>query len=458
MKKVILFVFLLIALSSFVLADLTVSSPTLGDDNQDRGENISTTFTVRNNGPENLTDILITTDANSKYKIGFSNVPSSLDVNQTATITVYGYVPLDFDAVNTDGEKQSFNIGELVVRGDDNGDTISRTAYIFMEAENKLVIDELVVSVNGDDDSVDDGDNVKDIEPEDEIEVTIRVENRFDDRGRCSEDGTNCDFEDVEVDIDIDDNDWDVNEEIDLGDIDADEDSEESVTFDVDEDADGDYEMVVLMVERDENGALHGEKWVIDMEVEKKKHNIEIRDYVFYPSSLACDERDVRLEVKIKNTGRKDEDDVVVDVENDDFDILLSEPFIELDEGDSTIVEFNIELPDDAEPDTYYFDIIAFYDNDEETDRIYAASLTLDECPEEPNDEEPDEEEPDEELTGDEGKTQVNIIPPITGKVVDSDDTGAFQESKEYIVLLGVGVIIVLLLIVIEASILLRSE
>jgi uncharacterized membrane protein len=43
---------------------------------------------------------------------------------------------------------------------------------------------------------------------------------------------------------------------------------------------------------------------------------------------------------------------------------------VEIDEGDDETLDFDIRLPSNAAPGNYYFDMIAFYDNDEETDRV----------------------------------------------------------------------------------------
>ncbi|MBN1503325.1 hypothetical protein JW930_07335 [Candidatus Woesearchaeota archaeon] len=425
------------------LGGISVTSAKLGDENQDRGLTISSTFVVTNTRSETITGISISSDANSKYSIAFANVPSSLASGQQATVTVTGYVPLDFDAVDIDGKKVAYKIGNIIVNA--NGG-FSTSADLIMEAENKLEFQKFYVVVNGDEDRVDDGDEVDELSPGDDIEIRAIVENRFDDSGKCSTDGTNCEIYDIEATIEIDEDDWDVDEDLDFSDLDAEDDDEDSVSFSVDKDADDrTFTMYVQLTGDDENGARHGEYWEIDMTVERERHEILIEEYSARPNTLECDERDFRVTVTIENTGQRDEDQVTLDIENERLGILDSIPRIELDEGDSTTEYFEVSLPWDTEPGTYYFDIIAYYDNDEETDRV-SLKISVEEC--------------QTTTTLPYVTTTLKVIdyPPGSGVYYGQPiQKQGFMESKEYILLLIVAIVIVLMLILVLVAVLVRK-
>jgi hypothetical protein len=74
------------SVSSISLPSVTITAP---------GRNVTTskTFTVKNTGDTTISDISITTDADSKYNVQFSNVPSTLSVGQSSTIAVKVYTP-----------------------------------------------------------------------------------------------------------------------------------------------------------------------------------------------------------------------------------------------------------------------------------------------------------------------------------------------------------------------------
>jgi hypothetical protein len=106
-------------------------------------------------------------------------------------------------------------------------------------------------------------------------------------------------------------------------------------------------------------------------------------------------------------------------------------------------------------PGSYYFDLIAYYDGDVEVNR-QPVKVTILPCQ--------SSNPPSNTGTGTGSTivttpiTEVHVIPPITGNVISTpaESTG-FTGTKEYVLLLVVGVFIVLLLIVLEVTLLLRK-
>ncbi len=99
---------ILIAVLSFCLSTasaLQISAPTLSGD---RGTDVSTTFTITNDGTVVLSNITPSSSADAKYNVKFENVPQSLAPGATVTITIKGKIPVDFDA----GKK---SIGSITV-------------------------------------------------------------------------------------------------------------------------------------------------------------------------------------------------------------------------------------------------------------------------------------------------------------------------------------------------------
>ncbi|MBD3204505.1 hypothetical protein GF327_09520 [Candidatus Woesearchaeota archaeon] len=446
-----------ISVNNIIRTGVSVPAATLGGDNQDRGETASQTFTIANTGDAVITDIDISSTAASRYRINFTNVPSTLSAGSEATVTVRGYVPLDLDAVDEDdGSELIHNIGNIVVSGSSAGQDVSDQSTLRMQAENKLSIDRFEFAG----DSVNDGDEVDDeIKPGDEVEVFLRLESFFNDRGDCDEEGENCDIEDIEAWFEIDD--LNIDEDFDFDTIDPDEKDEDTVTIDIDEDEDDDtYSLDLYVIGEDENGAFHGENWDIEFEITRETHEISIIDINFNPTTLECNERFILAEIEIENTGKRDEDRVTLDIENEDLDILESEPRIEVDEGDEEIISFDLRLPTDTEPGTYFFDIIAFYDNNERSD-IETQRITVLECDrdDDQDTDDDDDQDRDDDQDDDDDGTQVDYIEvPPSQEIIYGEpdkDTG-FESNLLYVVLLVLGIVVVLLLIIILLAVLFK--
>jgi len=107
MRKLLLFATIL-ALCVGTVAALQITSPTLGSSNAERDSNVSATFTITNDGTSILFGFIVSSSAATKYHVTFENVPQSLGPGSSATITIKGLIPKDFDA----GKR---NIGSITV-------------------------------------------------------------------------------------------------------------------------------------------------------------------------------------------------------------------------------------------------------------------------------------------------------------------------------------------------------
>jgi len=455
----------MLVLSSFALADLTISEVTLGGHRQRRSnpdedinETIQATITLTNNGNKTVTNLEFNkVGIDSKYAIKFINPPSEIAANSSKDITIQGYVPIDLDATDNNGNKIAVLLGTINVFGKvGNVTTNTATSNVYMEARNMLEIDRMDISWNGEDESIDDGETVENIKPGDNIELKIKVENLFDDS-----DDEDFDIEDVEARIEVDDE-FDVDDENkDVGDIDAEETEEITFNMEVESDADEDtYTLIIEVVGEDENGAKHGEKWTIDLEVEREREDIRIMTAELIPESISCN-RNIRLEVEIENIGSRDSDEIVLLVESDDFDYREKIANIDLDTEDDYDKTFSINVPEDAEEGIYLFSVKTFFDADDYNDDDYNDAkdvmLTVRDCETTPPAKEEDEKEDEEEENGD-----IIVQPPTTtptGDVVYGQPVSAiddFFDSNAYIALLAVGALIGIALLFLAIAILVK--
>ncbi len=94
MKKLLL----VLAILSFCMSTasaLQISTPTLSGE---RNANVSTTVTITNDGSAVVSNLQLTSTADSKYNIRFENIPQSIAPSQSAIVTIKGSIPKDFEA------------------------------------------------------------------------------------------------------------------------------------------------------------------------------------------------------------------------------------------------------------------------------------------------------------------------------------------------------------------------
>jgi hypothetical protein len=349
--------------ATFGGSDQKASNPDLDEDDSDREVYVTGTVGVSNNGTSTVTidDIAVT------YKMGFTAEDLNITLKEGATLNASstGQVKLDarisekLDAVNSKQEAVAFNVAEIKLK---SGSTVVSTFNAYMQRKNQLVVDNVKIEVGDDSQTVDDGDNIEDIKPGDTVKLIVKAENKY----RDSDD----------VWIDADDGKWeiggDVDEEDDLdyGELDAKEEDELDFTFTIDEDVDeGSYDFDVYVSGLDQYDARHGERVEADFKVERERHEISILDISVVPDAASCGES-VAVKVEIANLGKKNEDEAVIRIQNDDLKIDTMKTNIELDKGDTTTKTFELLIPENPESlGGKAFTVIAYYEMNEETDR-----------------------------------------------------------------------------------------
>ena len=94
------------------------------------------------------------------------------------------------------------------------------------------------------------------------------------------------------------------------------------------------------------------------------------------------------MEIKIKNEGTNDQDDVVLFIENKELGLYIETEEFKISEfgkkRDSVTDSFNLNIADDVKPGEYSILTKLVYDNEDASERAYA-NLVISECKEKQN-------------------------------------------------------------------------
>ncbi len=481
-KSLILGLLIIIALAGSVLATASISSTDISfggenqrksnpdaDDDEDQEYRIRDTVTITNTGNETISDLALdsTTADPSRFNLNVSSITkTTLMPGETSIVELEITVPEDFDAVDNNLEPGPFDIGTAKFRCNATG--VFATSNLRMQVENMLEIDRVKVRVGDLTKEIvsDTEEDVKDLKPSDEVELVIRIENNYRDR-----DPEDIELEDIEIRIENDD--LDVDEEESIDSIDPDETDEITLVFEIDEDQDeDDYDLIILVEATDEFGARHGERWIMTLEVEREEYEIAIREVELSPEVVDnCLQRNVNLEVTVKNIGARDDDEFAIEVSAPSLAFSDSERDIELEENEEEIYTFQIPITTDIDPGDHFIQIEAFFQDDEPSNAdditlTVNACQTGDEDEEDDEEEQEDEEDMDEEEQEDEEdeeeqedeEDEEQGTPIIVGKQPVSSVEGGFTSSTAYIVILVIAIIIAVASLILTFVLLFRPK
>ena len=395
MNKIGLFLVLGLMLAVFAgsaSAVLTLTSnPMIGSTSQQRGENASVSLTLTNNEtsdvPASLTFTPITADGTTaanalerEYtsatdKITFSNSTLTVPANSTPlTVTVTGFVPRDFDSIRVSDIDVPFKIGTITAT---YGSGLTATTALYMIAENGLLFDKVKITVGDSTDTVNDGDTVKELKPKDVLSIEVSAESKFD------EDDWDYDIESAAATIQIDDSDFDLDEDEDLSDLGPKE--SDSVTFSnivIDDEADGSYDLEITVSGTDENNAVHGEYMVVTLKVERESHEVIVTKAQLTKPIVKCVDGEFEktdAKISVFNSGKRDEEDTVLEAVISDLDLTVSKDSITLDKDDAATYTLSLQVPEGTKAGTYDVDMIAYAVSGIETGRK-TVPLTVEGC------------------------------------------------------------------------------
>ncbi len=331
-------------------------------DTDDRKEtNVTSSLVITNSGSEVLNSI----KGSASYTSGFSDkdimlnwtLPkTSLAVGESMTVPISVRVPQKLDAVSKAFTALNVNVATLTFTSTSAiaGSSVTGSASITEMAENNLKIKNIKVRYGDKTKTVDDGDKVEKMRAGQDVEFEIEIENRFSNKQDVA-------IEDITVRA-LSDSQMDIDEEDEISSLGADDTDTVKFTAVIDEDADdGTYNIEVSALGTDEFGARHGEKNVIEFQVKRESHEIEIKKITVSPSTVAC-EQQATLSVNIRNSGRRDEDEVYVAVASPELKFGARSELLQLDKDDEDTVSFSVAVPEStARPATYRLTVDTYY-------------------------------------------------------------------------------------------------
>ncbi len=382
-----LFMLVAISLTPFVVSagelqvtnTYSATAPTFGNDKQEvsnpehddedkRVINVTSTITLLNNEsmPLEITGISFSDNQYGLTESDFELLSSGVTINNGTSndLSIKATMPSTLDSINSNFEEVAMYVGRLTFN---TNDTVTASFDVYMQRENKLILSDLDALINSKDteSNIDDGDDIPDLKPGDDIELTIQVESDY-----TSKD--DLDIEDVEIDIVCDDDgDLDFDDDnVDVGDLSPKDESDETISFKIEDDADDNTITCELTLDgTDQNGAKHGEMITFDVEVKRESHDIVIQEVRLNPTALTCDDSSLQISVDMANLGKRDEDEVAIDVQSMALGISERLTNLVLDVDDTTVETFVVSVsPEELVEGKYAILVSTFYDQSKQTD------------------------------------------------------------------------------------------
>ncbi len=365
-------------------SDSTRASNPNADDVADRNSNVQTTFVITNNDGVAISNLAGVFTPKSPYTATDLNLSvtfdrTTLNPSETATATISGRITEKLDAVSSvSSGLDEIAISVATLQFTANGGTPA-TTDVKMQRENQLVIDSAEVCINDEDncESTDsDGDNVDGVRPGDELIIKIEAKNKYSDSD--SEDIT-IDSGDGKIEFEIDDSDLDEKEEEDT-EIDPEDTQVESWRLQLDDDVeDGKYELVLRAYGEDDFGALHGEEIKVDLEIERKSHEVDIRSFSVSPATLSCTDLSTTVRARLTNIGKKDEDNAAFEVVSNELGVRERADNLNIDEGRSTDVARIVRLNDNVKAGNYRLSLRSYFEGTAQSDEE-SVEITVPDC------------------------------------------------------------------------------
>ncbi len=192
---------------------------------------------------------------------------------------------------------------------------------VFAANETGLSIADLDVNVGGEHDTNLENDTKidKNAKPGADVEFSVKLENLFD------SDDDEFEIESIRIEISIEniDDDADIEARTEKFSISAGDTKTKTLTLTIPEIVKSDIYDVILEVQgkNAENNTRYNILWNLQIEVEKKRHDVRIVEYEFIPPFLDCGETHITLRTKIRNYGDRNEDEIAIEIRNSDLNI-----------------------------------------------------------------------------------------------------------------------------------------
>ena len=423
----------------------------------------SDSFTITNNGNVNLSNLGISSNANSKYDLDFD--PDSIDSlapGQSIHIDVTVSVPFGEDT------EENMIIGDLTIGSETFSDFFILDVMSYLNLKKvRVKVDSETQTINNDGEEIDEK-----AEPLSRIELDIEVENLWDEEANQE-----IEINDVEVEIivfGIDEDDEDLEFTSESFDLDF-EGNDKRYTFEFNFDVpidvlDDTYDIEIRIIGTDDEDNDYDIAWTIQLKVGRESHELIINDFRLNPSQLSCTLKTV-ADFEIINLGKDDEDYVRYTLKNSDLGINYEKSRFEIEydtDNDDNKYRENIPITlQNPSPGTYPIEL-RIYRNFDILEQVSGLNLVITECgqsqpeptpepepeptPEPEPEPEPEEEQPEEKeetiIPMQKPKVEISDSPSITGMPVIRSIKD-FRQSDTYTVLLFTGLLVVIALIVI---------
>lgn len=342
------------------LADIQASTLELGSSSQERGNYItSIPWTIKNTGTATITDIAVTfPGVDAKYNATAVLSTTTLAENDTTNVLITIFVPLNQDS----GRKKLNGNIQVTATG-----TTAATHEIYLEAVNHLEINEIRVDVGNNDDKLTSPGKIgEDADLGDDIEISIEVENTFDE---------NIEIEDIDITMksDLDEAD-DFDDSI--SNLEDGEDEKIVFTFTLDEEnvdpTEAPFTLTIKVKGIDENGAIHQEEWDIELDMNVESRDVRVIDISLSKSVVSCGDT-IKIDYDLRNVGKRDTEDAMVKFEISDLNIGTWERNLDINSDDIESFSTSLKIPDNAKTGIYLIEMTAYAtdstsdDTDEET-------------------------------------------------------------------------------------------
>jgi len=436
--------FVVLASSVFAAASFSMNDLTFGGANFVRGLDDTQTLHIINTGDQALT-LDLTSNLPSVYDVRIVPSTISVPVNSSADVAVTLYVSLSQSSAISQVYTSKLTDGITATATSVSG--LTKTAKVFAQAENKLEITKVAIVLNSDGDSrsVSRGQQYnKDIKPGTPVSITVTAKNNFLNSGSSS--SNDFFINNIEVDAQSS-GDMDLSETDSLNDLRQGEKDSVTFTTDIPTDAsDGDtFYVDITVTGTDDNGATHRDTFSFSFEVRKPTHEITIKSFSLSPQKIVCAGQ-VTINAELQNTGRNNEDQVHLLIENNELGLSQRFYGMSLDTDESIKKTYTFSVDNTTAPGTYNILLTSFYASTSESDN-QVLTLTVDPCQQSSTTTTPTT--PTTPTT-----TPTTPTPTIPQVVPTSGATpvygsASFTDSTAFIVVLVAAVIIILLILII---------
>jgi hypothetical protein len=355
--KIIFFILFLFSTASVSLAfstNLENDMLIIGSPTTNAGSYHHNSFTV--NTTQNLT-LNVSNDLYTNLNI--TMVQDNITGTTQSTITITAYIPEGLNAVNSSGNLIALKVADLFFY-EENNQSNNASIELHMQRKNNLVFD--IITLDSADFSrrITDGRRIDFLSPGSSGIFEIKLKNTFSSSSYMAIRDITIDIFDIQGELDF-------NEDESISSISSGDDEIETFSINIDDDVDeGLYDVVIRIKGTDDNGAKHGSVIIVTFDIRRERDDVSIIRTDMLPNTINnCNEQLIRLTVTIKNTGRNNQRNTAISVENNELIYSALEGQISLDKGDSKIRVFNIVIPKGTSAGIYNLVVSALNDKNE---------------------------------------------------------------------------------------------